>query len=175
VSAATSREGTAASVEQSVFAAAPLAECDFSRSALVALPGPRGATGGAGGLQRRGASPGSPTRAARGHSTPATAFRTPPADTDSNRAAVTRATSSRGLVAERGERVDGEGGAQSPPVCGPGAGPLADIPAALAVSASNLASASGTTATAPSHPAPATGVAGQATTSTARPLMGAAT
>jgi hypothetical protein len=67
---------------------------------------------GAGGLQRRGASPGSAARAARGRSTSAPAFRTSPADISPSRAAVTGATSSR---RPEPAGVDGERGSQSPP------------------------------------------------------------
>ena len=51
-----------------------------------------------------------------------------------SRAAVTDATSSHRLDPERSERVDGERGSQSPPVCRPSAARLANTPAAVAVS-----------------------------------------
>jgi hypothetical protein len=119
----------------------------FSRPALVALPGPRRRTDGAGGLQRHGAGPGSPARAARGRSTSATAFRTSPADTAPSRAAVIAVTS-RGDASPQGaatpcgltasaadNRLTSAGQAQA---C------LADIPAAVAVDAANSASVSRT-------------------------------
>ena len=145
LSTAASGQGTAASVEASVFATAPSIGCDSSHPASVALPGPRIRTAGAGGSQRHEASPGSVARAARGRSTSAVAFRTSGL-ADLSRAAVTGATSSRRLDPERSERVDGGPGAQSPVVCGPGVARLADIPALFAVSASRLTTASGTTA-----------------------------
>jgi hypothetical protein len=129
--------------------AAPSArDSSFGAAALVspfsvALPGPRSRTDGAGDPQRFEARPGSVAQVARSRSihlpfqaTPAvTTFRTSLADTTSSRAVVTAATSSRRLDPEHSERVDGEGGAQSPVVCGSGAAPPADVPALFAVDA----------------------------------------
>jgi hypothetical protein len=125
----------------------------FSQSAPVALPGSRCHVGGAGGPQLRRVCPDSPVRAVRGHRIPSASsygvFRTSAANSTLSRAAVTGATSSRQLDPERPwrERVDGEGGAQSPSVCGPGPARLADTPAFVAVSALFFASAAGTAAT----------------------------
>ena len=77
-----------------------------------------------------------------------------------SRAAVIRATASRGQEAERladperaprDSRVDGERGPQSPAVCRPSAARLANAPAAVAVSARAGASTTGNAASAPNH------------------------